>query len=165
MAPTSTTTSVSASTTVTAASILSSSANHRDWGSKVCIFLLSVRESSWGIFPLLFICLVQHIKIIFCAGIVLLRLYYGAPVIFLGFELGSLFGFTLIFVQMLTWGSKQYMSSLTNLGLTRIWLEYLFINSSWSGRSDVGLVLFHWRLGGLIVDSVELSVTLYCIMC
>ena len=124
-----------------------------------------VRESSLGIFPLWFSCLVQLVLIVYCAGIILVRLSSGALVILIGFKLSSLLGFTLIFVRILTWGSIQYLSSPPDIGFPLICLEYLFIGSNRSCRSDGGLMSFCWCSDGLTADNVEFLVKLYYIMC
>ena len=49
-----------------------------------------------------FNCLVKSVLFVYCYGVLLERLYFGALVIFLGTELGSLLGFTIIFALMLT---------------------------------------------------------------
>ena len=154
---------VYASNASTVASTLPFSTTHIYWGSKVWTLLLSVRKYSWGLLPLWFNCLVQSILIICCGGIILTRLYSGSFVILLWFKIGSLSGFTLIFVWMLDWGSGRSLSSPPNIGLTGSCSDYLFIGSNWSGCPDGGLMLFCRRSDGLIVDNVELLVKLYCI--
>ena len=62
-------------------------------------------------------------------------------------------------------GSGRPLSSLPNLGITGSRLEYFFVGSSLSVHSDVGLLSFRRRLDGLIVDNVETSCKLHCIMC
>ena len=161
MAATSSAAYVYASNAFNVAYTLPFSTTHIYWGSKVWTLLLSVRKYSWGILPLWFNCLFQSILIICCGGIILARLYSGSFVILLGFKIGFLPGFTLIFVWMLTWGSGQYLSSPTNLGLAGSCSDYLFIGSNWSGWPDGGLMLFCRRSDSLIVDNVELSVKLY----
>ena len=155
----------SASTVSTEESALSSSTTHIDWGSKGWTFSLYVRESSWELFPLCFDSLVQLILVVCCTGIIFMFLSYGTLAILLGFNIVSSLGFTVIFVRMLTWGSRQSLYSLPGLGITWSCSEYLFIGSSWLVWYDVGLLLFHRRSDGLIVDNVEISFKLYCIMC
>ena len=75
MSVTSVMSSGSAFTSATRASTLSSSTAHVDWGSKWCTFFLSIRESSWELFPLWLNSLVQRILIICYDGILLERLW------------------------------------------------------------------------------------------
>ena len=164
MASTSDAASGSASTTVTAASTVSSYTTHIYWGSKGLTFLLSIRKYSWGLFSLRFSCLVQRVLIICFPGIILAHLSYDVLVVLLGFDTGYLLGFTLIFVRIITWGSGRSLSSLPNLWLTGSCSDYFFNGSSWPGWSYVGLVLFRRSSYGLIVDNVELSVKIWCIM-
>ena len=127
MAATSAAACVYASNASTVASTLPFSTTHIYWGSKVWTLLLSVRKYSWGLLPLWFNCLVQSILIICCGGIILARLYSGSFVILLWFKIGSLSGFTLIFVWMLDWGSGRSLSSPPNLGLTGSCSDYLLV--------------------------------------
>ena len=114
MAATSAAVSVSASTVATTTSNLSSSNNCIDWGFKGYHFMLFIRGSSWEILTLCSNSLVHLILFVCFDGILLVRLSYGTLAILLGIYLGSLYGFTLIFVQML--GGSLY--SFTNIGLT-----------------------------------------------
>ena len=145
--------SVSASTSTNAAYILLCSTFNLGLGTKGRTFLLYVRKSYLELFPLCFESLVHIVLIVWCAGVVFTRLSSGTIAILLGFEPSSFLGFTIIFVHMLTWGSGRSLSSLTNLEIT--WSFSEFIGSSWSGRSDVVLLSFFWRLDSLTVDNVE----------
>ena len=154
--------SVSAST---AASNLPSYTTYIDWGSKGWTFLSDVHKSSWELFSLCFEFSYQLVPIVCLSGLILARLSSGTLAILLGFKLGSSLDLTVISVQMLTWGSRRSLSYPPDLGITGSCSEYSFIGSSWSGRSDVGLLSFRWRSDSLIVDNVETWYKLYCIMC
>ena len=149
----------------TVGSNLYSSTTHIYWGPKVWTLLISIHKYSWGLFLLWFNCLVQRVQIICCAGLLLACLSSGTLLILIGFDISSLLGLTVMFVQMLTWDSGRSLSSTPNIGLTRICLEYLFISSNRSGRSDGGLSSFCQHLDGLIFENVELLVKLYRITC
>ena len=84
-----------------------------------------------------------------------MRLSYCVLAILIGLNLGSSLGFAVIFVRMLTRGSRRYLSSPPDLGITGNCQEYLFIGISWSGRSDIGSLLFFRCSDGLIFDNVE----------
>ena len=85
------------------------------------------------------------------------RVYIPAfLLILLGFDLDSSPGFTLIFIQILTWRYVQFLSSPPDLGITGSCSEYFLVVSNWLGWSDGGLASFHRRSDGIIVDNVDI---------
>ena len=156
----------SASTASTMDSTLSSCTTHIDWGSKVWNFLLSFNKYSWEPFPLCYNYLVQIVMIVCCARLLLTRLYSRTLVILIGLDLGSLLRLTIIFC------SDDHLRVHTiSLFSARYWTYQNMLRSSWSimlkyrpGWSAGGLVSFYRRLDSLIVDNVELSFNIYCIM-
>ena len=124
------TTSGYASTAVNAASTLSSYTTNLDWVYKGWTFLLFTCEYYWGLFPLRFNFLFHHGLIICCYGYLLERVGSWALLTFLGFDLGYLIDFTVIFLgaQLRV---RNSFSSQPDIVLTRICSEYLFIGSNW----------------------------------
>ena len=135
MAATSNAASRSASTMAATASALYSSTTHIDWGSKGQNVLFSVHKYYWELFPLCFIFLVQIVLIVCYAGIILALLSSGMLAILLGFELGSLLGFTIIYVQIFTWGSGKPLYFHSILGLMESAKSFLIHNIEISVRS------------------------------